>query len=161
MQRVFVQRVAVGDFTDVTQVHHDDAVADVPDHGQVMGDKQVGQLESLLKLFEQVDDLRLNRNVQRGDGLVADNEGRVGRQRSGNADALPLAAGELMRVAAGKVGMQPHDGKQLINPVLVFLTLGQTVNLQGLANNAAAGHAGVQGTVWVLEDDLNPLADPS
>ena len=64
-----------------------------------MGDEQVGQAELLLQVFEQVDDLGLDRDVERRDRLVGDDEIGVGRERAGDADALPLAAGELVRVA--------------------------------------------------------------
>ena len=37
-----------------------------------MRDEEVREVKLLLQVFEQVDDLRLNRYVERGDGLVAD-----------------------------------------------------------------------------------------
>ena len=37
------------------------------------------------------------RQVEGGDRLVAEQEPRAGRQRPGQADALPLAAGERLR----------------------------------------------------------------
>ena len=49
-----------------------------------------------MDLLEQVDDLRLNGHVQCGHRLVTDNELGIQRQSTGNADTLPLAAGELM-----------------------------------------------------------------
>ena len=57
------------------------------------------RLEPLLQVREQVDDLRLDRDVERGDRLVADDEPRLDRERAGDADPLPLAAGEFVRIA--------------------------------------------------------------
>ena len=67
----------------------------------------------LLQLHEQVDDLRLDRDVERRHRLVADEQARLERQRAGDADALALAAGELVRVALGHVGQQADHGDQL------------------------------------------------
>ena len=53
---------------------------------------------SLLEVLEQVHDLRLDRDVERRDRLVADEEVRVQRERPGEPDALALAARELVRV---------------------------------------------------------------
>ena len=62
-----------------------------------MRDEQVGQLELVLQVHQQIDDLRLDRHVQRGHRFVADDQLRTQRQRAGDADALALAAGELVR----------------------------------------------------------------
>ena len=68
---------------------------------------------SLLELLEQVDDLRLDRDVERRDRLVGDDEVGVERERARDADALALAARELVRVARRRVGRQPDDLEQL------------------------------------------------
>jgi len=48
VQRVSEQLVPVGEFYDLTQVHHCHAVGDVFHHTQVVGDKKIGQTEFLL-----------------------------------------------------------------------------------------------------------------
>ncbi len=45
-----------------------------------------------LQLLEQVQHLRLHRNVQRRGRFIRDNQLRTQRQGAGDADALPLAA---------------------------------------------------------------------
>ena len=50
-----------------------------------------------LKLLEQVEDLRLGRNIQRGHRLVADHELQIRRQGTRHADALALPAAEGVR----------------------------------------------------------------
>ena len=99
MLGVLVEFVPAGYLDDLAQVHDRDPVGDVPHDGQVVGDEEVGEVEALLEGAEQVDDLSLNRNVEGGDGLVADDEGRVYGKGSGNADPLALAAAELVGVA--------------------------------------------------------------
>ena len=48
MQRVLVKLFPTRYLDDMAQVHHCDAVADVPDHRQVVGDEQVGEIELVL-----------------------------------------------------------------------------------------------------------------
>lgn len=50
----------------------------------------------ITQIGKQVNDLRLNRDIQRRDGFVGNNKIRVENQRSGDADTLALAAGKLM-----------------------------------------------------------------
>ena len=64
---------------------------------------------------EQVEDLRLDRDVERGDGLVGDDELRLQRERAGDPDALALAAGELVRVAVVVLGVEPDLLHQLLH----------------------------------------------
>ena len=87
--------------------------ADVLDHRQVVRDEQVGEAELLLQVLEQVDDLRLDRHVERRDRLVADDQLRLDRERARDADALALAAGELVRIAAHVIGLQADGLQQL------------------------------------------------
>ena len=76
-----------------------------------MGDQQERHPELRPELLEQGQDLRLDGDVERGGGLVGDQEVGLVGQRHGDHDALPLAARELMRIgveAAFGVG-QPHQ----------------------------------------------------
>jgi hypothetical protein len=50
----------------------------------------------VLQIFQQVDHLRLDGDVQRRNRFVADDEGGVRGQGAGDADALPLPAGKLV-----------------------------------------------------------------
>ena len=83
------------------------------DDREVVGDEQVGQAELALQVVEQVQDLALDRHVERRDGLVADDEVGVDRERPGDADALALAARELVRVAMDVALVEAHLAQQL------------------------------------------------
>ena len=72
---------------------------DVPHHGEVVGDEQEGEAEAALQILQEVDDLGLDRDVQRRDRLVAHDQVGLDGEGAGDADALALAAGELMRIA--------------------------------------------------------------
>ncbi len=98
---------------DPAEVHDRDPVGDVPDHRQVVRDEQVGQAELLLQVLQQVDDAGLDRHVQRRHRLVEDQHLRPQRERAGDADALPLAAGELVRVPVAVLRVEPDRSQQL------------------------------------------------
>ena len=97
MARVLEERPRVGDLDDLAEVHHGDAVAHVAHDREVVRDEDVGEAELALQIGEQVEDLRLDRDVERRDRLVADDELRPQREGARDADALSLAAGELRR----------------------------------------------------------------
>ena len=99
VQRLLVEFRAGRQLHQLAEIHDRHAGRDVADHAEVMRDEQVGQLQVLLQLLQQVDDLGLDGDVERRDRLVADDEVGRGGERAGDADPLPLAAGELVRIA--------------------------------------------------------------
>ncbi len=105
------------DLDDLAEVHDRHPVADVLDHRQVVGDEQVGQPEPRPQVGQQVEDLGLDRHVERGDRLVADDELGLDRERAGDADALALAAGELVRIALDVVRVEPDQPEQVGDPL--------------------------------------------
>ena len=80
------------------EIHHRHAVGDVAHHRQVVGDEQQRETQRFLQFVQQVHHLRLHGHVEGGDRLVADDELRLQHQRPGDADALALAAGKLVRI---------------------------------------------------------------
>ena len=80
---------------------------------QIVRDEQIGQLQLLLQIHQQVDDLRLHRHVERRHRLVEDQERRVQRERARQADALALAAAELVRIAIEVRRVQADEAEQL------------------------------------------------
>ena len=83
---------------DLARLHHRDAVGDAADDAEVVGDEEHPHALGLLHLGEEVEDLGLDGDVERGGGLVGDQDvGAVG-QRHGDHHPLALAAGELVRV---------------------------------------------------------------
>ena len=79
-------------------------------------------------------------------------------ERAGDADALPLAAGELVRVAVREVRVETDDLQELLHPLGLRLALREVMDLERLADDVADGHARVQRRVRVLEDHLHPAA---
>ena len=68
-------------------------------YAQIVTDEHVSQTEVITQIHEQIQDLRLDRYIERCDGLVAHQELRLHRQSASNADTRALATRELMRIA--------------------------------------------------------------
>ena len=121
--RVVEQFVAVRQFDHSAEIHYRDAVAEMAHDAEVVGDEQIGQVELFAQLFQQVDDLRLDRDVERRHRLVADDEIGIERQRPGDADALTLAAAHLVRVAVRHFRVEAADREQFSDPLHALLRL--------------------------------------
>ena len=86
VQRMGKQLIGTGHLHHLAEVHNADAVGEVLDDGQVMGNEENGQAELLPQLVQQVDNLGLNGHVQRGHGLVGNDQLRVHDDAAGHAD---------------------------------------------------------------------------
>ena len=71
-----------------------------------MRDEQVGEIVPLLQVAQQIDDLRLDQHVERAGRLVEHDEGRLQHDGARDRDALALAAGELVRIAEARLGIE-------------------------------------------------------
>jgi hypothetical protein len=109
MKGIAVELAARRQFHNPSQVHDPDPIADVPDHTEIVRDKQVGQSHFPLQILHQIQDLRLNRHVQRRYRLVSDNQLGVQHQGTGNSDTLALTTAELMRITAGMIAAEADD----------------------------------------------------
>src|SRR5205085_7447933 len=68
--------VGVAPLNNAAQVHHQDALADVLDHGKVVRDEEVGDVVPVLQVLQEVDDLRLDGQIQGADRFVTTDEPR-------------------------------------------------------------------------------------
>jgi hypothetical protein len=161
MQRPRVEVALGGDLDQLAEIHHRHAVADVLHHGEVVGDEQIGEAEAALQVLQQVDDLRLDRDIEGGDRLVAHDQVGIDGERAGDADPLALAARELVRIAPRLLGQQADDIEKLAHAALALGLGVQPVHRHRLGQNLADRHAGVQGGIRVLEDDLHVAAQPA
>ena len=87
------------EFDHRAEVHYAYFIRNKPYYGQIVRNEQVSKSPFLLQLFKQVDNLRLNGNVKRGNGLVADYEFGINRQRARYTDTLTLTARKFVRVS--------------------------------------------------------------
>ena len=114
------------------------------------------------RLSKKVDDLGLHGDVERGDGLVADDHLRVQRQPTRNPDALALTAGELVRVPVDVLGVEPHQVQQLLN-ALPAVAFGKdvSVDFERLANDISDCFTRIQRRIRILKDDLDVPSQPA
>src|SRR5262249_54922264 len=86
MQRVVEQLVAIRELDDAGEIQHRGALAEMPHQGEIVSDEQIGEAEALAQILEQVDDLRLDRHVQGGYSLIADDEFGIERESTRDPD---------------------------------------------------------------------------
>ena len=95
-------------FDDFAGIHDRNVVGDVAHHGEIVRDEDHGEVQLVAQLEEQIEDLGLNGNVERGYGLVSDNEFRFRGQGARDGDPLALSAGKFVRIFSHVTGVQSH-----------------------------------------------------
>ena len=108
-----------------------------------------------LQVDQQVDHLGLNRHVKCRYRLVAHDQAWPERQSARDADALALAAGELVRVVLHLIRPKPDLLEQFGDPVALFASCRQTMDAEWLPHDVARRHPGIEGSERVLEHDLH------
>ena len=83
---------------DTAAVHDNNLVAHGRDDTEVVRNKNDRHAELLLQIFHQLENLRLNCNVERGCRFVRNQDIRLAGKRHRDHDTLPHAAGELERI---------------------------------------------------------------
>jgi hypothetical protein len=81
-------------------VHHQHPMTDLGDDPQVVGDQDDAGPATGLQVAEQVEDLRLDRNVECRCRLVSDQDIRFAGKGHGDHDPLTHPPAELVRVIA-------------------------------------------------------------
>ena len=138
------------------QIHHADIIADMADNCKVMRHKQVCDSGFSLNFFKKVNDLCLNRHIQRRDRLVTDDKLRIARQRACNAKPLALTAAHLMREAMAHRRIKIDGIQQFIDPVYDFLfSMTLSIRANGFLENRKHGIARIQRAIRILKNQLN------
>jgi hypothetical protein len=146
-------------FDQFSEVHDGDVIAHVAHDGEVMSDEEVGQFEFVLEVFEEVENLGLDADVEGANGFVTDEEFGLDGEGAGDADALALAAAEFVRIPAGGVGWEADFFEEIGDGFLAFIAgQGAKVDGEGFIDDGTDLHAGVEGAYGVLEDHLQVFA---
>jgi hypothetical protein len=140
---------------DAALLHHGDPVAQVTHDSEIVGDDEVAHAAFLLELEEEVEDLSLDRDVQGGHGLVADDELGLQRQGPGDADALQLAAREGARSAVAQSRVDAHPLQERTSPPAALGSVVEAMDGPGLGHDVADREAWVDRGVGVLVDELD------
>ncbi len=104
------------DFDHLAEIHDGDPVGQLPYHPEVVGDEEHRERLAFLECAQQLEHLGLDRDVQRRDDLVADQELRLGHEGACDADPLALAAGEFLRTAVEHLDSQSDIRESLCEP---------------------------------------------
>ena len=119
---VCIDRLRRSKFYDVPIIHHGHHVGHELHHRQIVADKNIGQLAPFLQVFEQVEDLGLDRNIKGRYRFVTNQKFWFGCKCPGNTNPLPLATRESVRVAPQVLYLEPHDLHQVLDPILQLRT---------------------------------------
>src|SRR5207248_7280674 len=124
-----------------------------PNDGEIMRNEDEREAEALLEIAKQVDHLRLDRDVERRDGLVAYDEAWLDRERARDADALPLATRKLVRITPCMRRCEPdllHDFRDALGPP----TLREAMQSERFPEHLADRHPRIKRRERILEADL-------
>ena len=97
---------------DQAAIEHDDVLADLVGGRQVVGDVDQRDAEFVVELAQAPEDGGAERCVDHRDRLVGDDHARPDQERARHHDPLPLAAAQLMRIAAERLLRPQADGLQ-------------------------------------------------
>ena len=159
MVRAPVNATGRARFDDFAGVHDHDAISDLRDHAEVVGDQEEAHAGFRLQLFQQGQDLRLDGDVEGGGRLVGDQNVGLEGQRHGDHQTLTLTSRELVRVffEAGRRLGDADARKQLQRRIGRKSPL-DAVRREGFGELEAGGVDGVEVAEWVLEDHGDLLA---
>ena len=108
-----------------------------------------------LQVLEQIDDLGLDRDIERRHRLVQDHDVRTERQRAGDRDALALAAGKFRRTAPARCSADsPTATEQFVDPLAVVAA----IDAKRFRDDLVDGHPRIQRRVRILKHDLHLAA---
>ena len=160
MLRPGQQARAAAALHDPAAIQHDHVVGHVGDHAEVVGDVQDRHVQLVLEILHQLQNLRLDRDVERGGRLVGDQQRRIADQGHGDHRALAQPARELEGIGPERLlGIGEADPRQHLDgaqPALGAARLG--VQQQGLADLVADRVQGRERAHRLLEDDRDPAA---
>src|SRR5262245_65752482 len=83
------------------------------DEPQVVSDEEVGEFQALFQVEQQLDHLRLDRNVERRDRLIGDDQSRIERECSCDPDPLTLPSAELVRIPKSVCWLEADELEKL------------------------------------------------
>ena len=133
---------------DAARVHHRQPLGDGGQHREVVGDEDHGQPALGLDPRQEGEHLGLDHHVERGRGLVGDQEAGIAGEGHGDHHALLLAAGELVGVVAGSPRRQADQLQEAARRRALDL-----VGLDGLGDLVADALHRVERVLRALEHD--------
>jgi hypothetical protein len=104
------QCLLIGNFHDLAQVHHSYPTANVLDHAEVVSNEQIGEIQLVLQIHQQIENLGLDADIEGCHRLIADDKLGLHGKGTGDAHSLTLSTRHLVRVAVQEmVGQTNHS----------------------------------------------------
>jgi hypothetical protein len=147
-------------FDNLARIHRQKAGAGLRYDAEIMGYEQKCRAARLAQVEQEINDLRLDRDIQRGRRLVGDEQFRLAGKRHGDHRALTHAAGQLVRVfVVSPRRLCDADSVQEIDAALVRLPPRQPkMKTNGLADLLSNREDRVEGGHRLLKDHADLAA---
>ena len=141
-------------------MQHRDPVGDLGHDAEIMRDEQDRHAALAAKRIDELQDLRLRRDVERRGRFVGDEEFRLERERHGDHHPLPLAAREFVRVGAcDRLRIRQADLVEKRHGAAHPLLRGvEIVRAEGFRHLVGHPHDRVEGGHRLLEHHADALA---
>jgi hypothetical protein len=155
VERVAEEQGAGGFFEEESMTHDGDAVGNLGDDGEIVGDEEHGQAVAVAEVGEEGEDLGLDGDVEGGGGLVCNEQAGAVDDGHGDEDALALSAGKLVGIvveAGGGIG--EGDSRHGFEDAVADLAAGEIamVGADRFGNLLADGEDGIEGGHGLLKD---------
>ena len=159
MQRLSVELGRAAHLDQGAGVKHVDAIADRESDAQVVRDQDQAHAPRCLDALDQREDVPLGRDVERGGGLVGDQDARVAGQGRGDPHPLPHPARQLERIAVGDRRVADPDLRESADHLLAPGVPAEARLLeQRFADDISAGQYRVEHRERVLQDQADLTA---
>jgi hypothetical protein len=103
------------DGDDAAAVEEEDAIGQLPDCGEVMGDEQHSPACAVGGGREERENSGLGGRIEGGERLIKNQDSRAGGEGAGDADALGLTAGDLVGAAVETGEIETDGVKEFAN----------------------------------------------
>ena len=123
-----------------------------------MGDEQHGRAGIVDQRSQQIDDLPLCDRIQCSSRLVCDDQSRRGDQRRGDADALLLAARQLMWIFEQRILGKTDFRQHRLDTLRPLFKRQVVMEVQRQSDLLGHCHHGIQRDGWVLEHHAHGAA---
>ncbi len=147
-------------FHDRAGIENGDAIDEAGDQREVVGDPDDGHAELGAQILHQIDDLGLDRHVERGRRLVGDQKLRIAGKADRDHHALAHAARKLVRIGHQPLfGTGNADEAQKLDGACARIRLRHPAMIdQRLANLVADAHDRIERGHRILEDEADIAA---
>ena len=159
MRRRAEEVLGRADLDDLPAIHDRRRLADMRNHREVVADQEERHAGVALQIDHEVQGLRLHRDVERRDRLVGDDKLRPGDEGAGDGDALPLPAGEFVRIFRRVGAPQADRLERRRNALATFSPTGSAQGRQRFGDDPFNALPRVERAVRVLKDHLHVGAE--